>query len=749
VATVPELRNVVSNLFGQLSVQLAKDHSNLAQSSFDAIAELQKELNNRINGVVNSISNVNSSNTADIPPSDVTDLFASWIFATPAPDGTPQVQVTVTFTAPSGTFKGVEIFIDHPDVSDVGLSIADGTTPTDGTLAAQQPFNPDDKGYFAKGNPIQFMVPAPKEAEAWRVYAQSKSDTITNALVENGLPNETPSFQITVLPAPTATSGREYAPNVEGPILAPVPSGWAANPNIVVPASGDQYFQVAFQWAWPDGDHNFAQLGGIDLMLDDGFVKRTLASVSAPNDTFWASEHIPVLPGTTHYTMWFVSFDTSGHRNSIIPGVTPSVLFDVIKQTGPAGAEFCLNPIPAPVDPAANTPNDFLYLVTEEGADGTSLLRVIMNFTAPNDLSYGGAEIVVLKDDGKYYSVASGRLAPIEKFISQPASVKSWTFYLRGIDVNGNRNTIVNGVTPAQTINVGTTSGLLNLGKANDATFSTEFTITPGGVFEVGSINVGTKGTGFGTEFSTSSGQVQMAFLDLAKTLPASISSQFAITTGVLGIAAISAGIITTGILQVGGGGNKVSKLTIFETLGSLIGWIGDDTGSSGFVGAWFKQVRIGGTGPSGAPIQADSSGVVTINGAKFTMTGGGGDVLTLDPSAAFGNALTIVGGSGNTKMSSQNCTFTVGSSFAEISASAVVVSAPVTGWTVQSALTNGILQLGNNTTLGVIGFQINASAPLVASTATAGSAALPANPSGFLIVTIAGVTQKIPYYNN
>ena len=36
----------------------------------------------------------------------------------------------------------------------------------------------------------------------------------------------------------------------------------------------------------------------------------------------------------------------------------------------------------------------------------------------------------------------------------------------------------------------------------------------------------------------------------------------------------------------------------------------------------------------------------------------------------------------------------------------------------------------------------------LVATTATAGSGSLPAAPVGFIVITVAGVSMKLPYYN-
>jgi len=60
------------------------------------------------------------------------------------------------------------------------------------------------------------------------------------------------------------------------------------------------------------------------------------------------------------------------------------------------------------------------------------------------------------------------------------------------------------------------------------------------------------------------------------------------------------------------------------------MGWIGTDPLGSGATGAWFKKLWIGGTSTSNAPIVADSSGNVTINGASLTVdTSASGSSIT------------------------------------------------------------------------------------------------------------------------
>jgi len=61
-----------------------------------------------------------------------------------------------------------------------------------------------------------------------------------------------------------------------------------------------------------------------------------------------------------------------------------------------------------------------------------------------------------------------------------------------------------------------------------------------------------------------------------------------------------------------------IPKITITTAGGVNLGWIGSDTGvgGSGYEGAWFKRVTIGGTSPANAPFVADAGGNVSIQGS-------------------------------------------------------------------------------------------------------------------------------------
>lgn len=495
--------------------------------------------------------------------------------------GNQQKQVTVLFLPPNpvGTFQSIEVWLDAPDTSGQ-LPIADGTQAADGNVAAAigtfQPALIGDYTFDPNNLQIVFTVDAPAEDELARVYLTPGSKGANIVPVQHGKPGETPSFQFILRAAQPISAGREFAPLLLNPALAPTPAGWDANPNITVADSGDQFWEVSVQWRWPTMDQNIATLGGVNFVLDDGITQKYLGNIDYNTGiSSFTLMHQTVRPGTISYRLWLISYSSGAKNNNLVSGVTPFVDFIVSRTTGPAGVEYTQLVVSDGVNP-------FVTAVTVAGADGSNLLHVTANWAVPTvtaadgsiipDPTFGGAEIVALKPDGKYYSIAQGRLSPIANDVSNPATSQSWKFYLRSIDINNRRNTLEDAgphTTPAVTITVGSNSGQLDLSKVMTGTFA---------------------------------------------------SGQFTVVSGAFTVTALSAGIVNTGILQVGGGGSKVSQLKIFDTLSSLIGWIGDDTGVSGFVGAWFKQIRIGGTSPSAANIIADTGGNTSFSLANGTI---------------------------------------------------------------------------------------------------------------------------------
>jgi hypothetical protein len=83
-----------------------------------------------------------------------------------------------------------------------------------------------------------------------------------------------------------------------------------------------------------------------------------------------------------------------------------------------------------------------------------------------------------------------------------------------------------------------------------------------------------------------------------------------------------------------------LQTFSVVNAMGALIGWIGSRAvGVTNYIGAWFREIRIGGTDASNAAIVADSSGNVSITGAAITLNRGG--VLTTIQNNAGPDGLT------------------------------------------------------------------------------------------------------------
>lgn len=83
-----------------------------------------------------------------------------------------------------------------------------------------------------------------------------------------------------------------------------------------------------------------------------------------------------------------------------------------------------------------------------------------------------------------------------------------------------------------------------------------------------------------------------------------------ALAVGDAHIANVSATKINTGTLYVGGSG-MAGQISVANTSNQKIGWIGTE---SSYSGGWFKNLWVGGSGPSDAPLVSDSAGKVTLN---------------------------------------------------------------------------------------------------------------------------------------
>lgn len=183
-------------------------------------------------------------------------------------------------------------------------------------------------------------------------------------------------------------------------------------------------------------------------------------------------------------------------------------------------------------------------------------------------------------------------------------------------------NKIVSGITVESTVSIGTLTGVIDAANLMLESYSAEFHIDPAtGKWAMQNVDF-SKATNFNTsDFKLEDDELTYNFVDLFKASNFN-AAEFEAAGGVFVMKALAADKIKTGILEVGGavsGGQRVSRFKVFDTATptpNLIGWVGDDSAASGYVGAWFKRILIGGTSPASAQIIADASGNVAISGA-------------------------------------------------------------------------------------------------------------------------------------
>jgi hypothetical protein len=454
---------------------------------------------------------------------------------------------------------------------------------------------------------------------------------------------------------------------------------------------------------------------GVDLIREDGVNQTGLTRVVIESGVAtgeWTSEWELVPPAATQYRFSAVSYDSEDRGNSLVFAVTPSATITVQRQNGAAAQEYA----PLVTGVSVNS-----TVVSIADAVQQAMVQIDVSWAAPADSRYGGAVIVLDKGLGAALKEVGGAsIPPFQKFEPAPASFQSWIVYVVTVDTNGRRNTVVPGTTPSVTINVGAVAGQINLLRA---------------------IN-------FGPEFTA--------------------GAQFAIANSGIGQSKIQAGSIdtlrlTTGNLDVGGGGSKPSQFRVFDFFNSMIGWIGQD---GGFVGGWFKQVYIGGANAFGAQIQSNSSGQTSIVGATFSLQSNG--VMTVINNGIAGGSFAGVVVSDT----SQNNPVVLQPGGIHILASysfgtRVVLNGSGSGGSLFLLYDNA-----NNQRININGqtgsmrantlvirdlfnstkFQIDLDGLPdfyggAASSASAGFWSYPATCEGFVIVKVAGAQKKIPYF--
>lgn len=392
-------------------------------------------------------------------------------------DGRVRISFRVAPPSPLKGFKGVNVHQDAPDAYGNTAEVELGEV---GETEVTPTFTPEPIGEFPcnqEDPSAPFMVSyehdAPSRIEQWRDYATTYGDNGRQDLVPAWQAGASPSVAFTVNPPAAPGAGREVAP-------------WVSNPTFTierdVTEGGQQRWRAIIDFELPVNDQNYSTMGGVIAVQEIGSHREDVGECSVPATritTRWQT----VSPFPQHVVIHLDSWGADrGDRNSIVPGATPHVSFDVEREQGPAGTENCANPIPG---------SPLFQISLYEAADGSNQLQIIANGATPDDPAYASYEVVDKRPDGKFYLVGGARTFPFEAYKPCPPAIESRTYYLRGVDVSGRRNTIVENVTPSQTISVGSGAGLLNLGKVKPGTYGPQLAIDGQGRLNIATGSLG------------------------------------------------------------------------------------------------------------------------------------------------------------------------------------------------------------------------------------------------------------------
>jgi hypothetical protein len=338
-------------------------------------------------------------------------------------------------------------------------------------------------------------------------------------------------------------------------------SAAVASPAYATNGQGQKVLRVDVSWSKP----NDVRFGGAVIFMVRGGVAYQITGVETGTSK---RLELTNFPGSNEsVAVYVLSVDTNNRMNSYVQFTTPEISLTLPPpQAGAAGSEWTSN--------VTGFSASVSYPAT---ADGTHKAIVTVSFSPPNDPTWGGIEIRTWGGSGYQTRVKAGT-SPVT--FELPASAFSQAFSVYGVsfDVNGKANTIVGGVTPRQDIIVGTSAGELDLSKAKATTYDPNIFTIQNGAFKVWAMD----------------GSL--------------------IVTG-----SIASSKLNATEISVGGGGGKPGKFGVYNASGQQIGFIGVEGANQG---GWFKTLAVGGNDSSSAYLKADSSGIVTLTGAKVSVTG-------------------------------------------------------------------------------------------------------------------------------
>ena len=470
--------------------------------------------------------------------------------------GLKQLLIDVTWVKPVGAdaqarWGGVVVWLHTPDGNKYQMSGAETGSQLNIELA-------------------QF----PASAQTWVFYGVSQ-DNNANANTDGRAPIAgTPTSTLTVGPPQLGPAGSEYTLNVFGASFAAA----------TVAASDGTTLQRITATFSPPLDSTW---GGVELRVYDGAT--LLASTKATPSPIAVT--IPNPATSTTVTAKLVSYDVNGRINTEV-GTTPqgNLLIGSV-----AGTLDLRRFLPASTD---NFTINGSFLQVKTGVaitvDASGNLRVSPSGIDASLIASGAVGNAALVngavDDLKLASNAVTAAKIAANAVTSPAIAASAITAGKIAALSIVAGDIATDAITASKILAGSiTTVKINAG----AVTATEIAA---GAIVAGKI----------AALSIVAGDIATDAIIASKILAG------AITAGKVAANAISSDKLDATAINVGGGGSKPGKFSVFNSVGSQVGFIG--TEGTGLDGAWFQTLSVGGTSYGTGVIKANSSGQITID---------------------------------------------------------------------------------------------------------------------------------------
>ena len=368
-----------------------------------------------------------------------------------------QFEVRIWWTPGAGStpdnYKGVQVWLEDPDVSDTPAFPMDETVPLDGSNQMAGFWKPKYETDDSE-SPAVLIIDGKPADRFIRVYllafANVKNATLVRANDETHTP--TPNIQI---PIPAAAgsfvSGQEYAFFITDPQATVIedfehPDGakyrlkfnyTKPDPATPLPPGMDVFGGVRIVYAYEDG----SQLQGPFLEVDKP-------------DT-WISEMYDA--STIQFRAYFCSVDITGRANTPVLNLTPSLLISVVYPPAGQGGTPDVTGF-AVVPPTADRPNPRW----EWQPDGTIILNWDIKWTPPPARRFAGVRFFVTNQPGPSVQLGGTRgnnqTSDTLVFIGYPATTTTYEVAAISVDTDGKLSDDVENIqthTPRVYIQVG------------------------------------------------------------------------------------------------------------------------------------------------------------------------------------------------------------------------------------------------------------------------------------------------------